>query len=219
MRRTEADWIAAQLLPAEPSFISPLLNIGSSTAAFREHKQPHIEGSIFAPLRRHGVDIVHTDLKQAPGVDVAGDLMDPEVHERLRARGFKAAISSNLLEHVRDPRAFARAIASLVVPGGLLVVTVPYSYPYHADPIDTGFRPTPAELAALFDGCTYVRGEVVRDTTYAADLTASGLRGLRGLVGALRPWGDIARAQRDRLRWLFRPFSTSCVVLRTPGAA
>lgn len=217
MRPTEAQWIAEQLLAADPSSISPLLNVGSSTAAFREHKQPHIERSIFAPLRDRGVDVVHTDLKQAPGVDIAGDLMAPAVQDQLRAHEFKAAISSNLLEHVHDPRAFARAIASLVVPGGLLVVTVPYSYPYHADPIDTGFRPTPQELAALFDGCTFVSGEIVRDTTYAADLVAGGLRSLRGVLGALRPWGEVARGQRDRLRWLFRPFSTSCVVLRTPG--
>ena len=30
--------------------------------------------------------------------------------------------------------------------GGLIFVTVPLSYPYHRDPIDTMFRPSLAEL-------------------------------------------------------------------------
>jgi hypothetical protein len=218
MRPTEAQWIAAQLADLTKHKASPLLNIGSSTAEFRTVKQPHIESVIFAPLRRQGIEVIHTDLKQEPGVDVAGDLMDPAVGAVLRAKRPKAALSSNLLEHVRDPAAFVRTMVSLVEPGGHVIVTVPCSYPFHADPIDTGFRPTPTELSALFPGCTQIRADLVTDVTYARELLGqSKRRALKSLVGALLPTGDVARARRDRLRWLFRPFTTSCVVMQTPA--
>ena len=222
MRPAEARWIADQLAGFAPDQISPLVNIGSSTAEFREVRQPHIERQIFAPLRARGVDVIHTDLKPDAGVDIAGDLADPEIQARLRARRPRAALTSNLLEHVTAPAELAHAIGALVEPGGVLVVTVPRSYPYHADPIDTGFRPAPDELAALFPGFALVRGEVVADSTYAGELFGHGLAGLaaglRSLAAAVRRRGEIARAYRDRLRWLFRPFTTTCIVLRRAPA-
>jgi SAM-dependent methyltransferase len=217
MRPAEARWIADQLAALPLAQLSPFLNIGSSTAEFREVRQPHIDGLIFAPLRRQGARIVHADLKQEPGVDIAGDLMTPAVQAQLRAVAPRIALSSNLLEHVTAPAAFAQVIGSLLAPGSHLIVTVPRSYPFHADPIDTGFRPTPTELAALFPGYALVRGDVVVDTTYGQELWAQGLAGLRkgvrSALGALRPRGNIGRTQRDRLRWLFRPYSTTCVLL------
>ncbi|MEJ7596862.1 MAG: hypothetical protein WKG01_03035 [Kofleriaceae bacterium] len=216
MRPTEAAWIANQLAALPIATISPFLNIGSSTAEFRERKQPHIDREIFAPLRAKGVEIIHADLKDAPGVDVAGDLADPQIQARLRERQPRAALSSNLLEHVRDPGQFARLMRSLVAPGGFVIVTVPRSYPFHADPIDTGFRPSPEELAALFPGTRLVVGEVVADSTYGAELWQRGpRRAVRSLLGALKPFGDAAKNRRDSLRWLVRPFTTSCVVLAT----
>lgn len=218
MRPTEARWIRRQLAGFAPRELSPLVNIGSSTREFREVRQPHIEAEIFAPLRAAGIEVIHTDLKPDNGVDIAGDLHDLDVQARLRARRPRAALTSNLLEHVTERTELARAIGALVEPGGLLIATVPRSYPYHADPIDTGFRPTPDELTALFPGFALVHGEVVADETYAGELFGHGLaglaRGARGLVAAVRRRGDIARAYRDKLRWMFRPFTTTCVVLR-----
>lgn len=222
MRPAEARWIAAQLAALPRAQISPLVNIGSSTREFREVRQPHIEALLFAPLRERGARVLHTDLKPEPGVDIAGDLGDPAVQAALRAHRPRAALTSNLLEHVTRPAELARAIGALVPPGGIVVATVPRSYPYHADPIDTGFRPTPAELAALFPGFALLRGEVVADSTYAGELFGDGLTGLgkgvRSLAAAVRRRGEIGRAYRDRLRWLFRPFTTTCVVLERNGA-
>ena len=130
--------------------VSPLLNLGSSTRAFREVAKPHIQRELFGPLAAAGVQVFHSDLKQADGVDLAGDILDPAVHGDLKARGFSCLLCSNLLEHVRDRAAVAAACEEIVGPGGLILATVPSSYPYHADPIDTGFRPAPAELAGLF---------------------------------------------------------------------
>jgi hypothetical protein len=215
MRVTEATWIASELARIGPEALSPLVNIGSSTEEFRTVRQPHIDRVIFAPLRAANVEVIHSDLKAQAGVDIAGDLLDPATQAAIRSRKPRAVLCSNLLEHVLEPKAFARAMTALLAPGGFAIVTVPRSYPFHADPIDTGLRPTPEEIANLFSDCELVRSEVVADVTYGDELRAKGVRrGVRQLLGAARPWGDAARAQRDRLRWLFKPFTTSCAVLR-----
>lgn len=220
MRPAEARWIARQLEQLPLDARSPLVNVGSSTSEFREVRQPHIDREVFAPLRAAGVQILHADLKPQAGVDIAGDLTDPGVQERIRALQPRVLLCSNLLEHVEDPATLARALRSLLVRGAVAIVTVPRSYPYHADPIDTGFRPTPDELAALFPGCSLRHAEVVEDVTLAQEWLHQGavgaLTALRTLTGALRPIGEPARAHRSRLRWLFKKFSTTCIVVQVP---
>lgn len=213
MRVTEARWIASRLAELSPEQCSPVLNLGSSTAEFRERRQPHIDELVFAPLRAAGITVIHADLKDAPGVDIAGDVLDPAVQQKLLMRTPRVVLSSNLLEHVTDRPTFARAMMALTPPGGRLIVTVPRSYPFHADPIDTGFRPSPDELAALFAQLRLTRGDIVADTTYAGELVRRGpRRALKALLGAVRP-GRVGRSYRDSLRWLHRPFTTTCIVL------
>src|SRR3954468_14196161 len=154
--------------------VSPLLNLGSSTRAFREVAKPHIQDELFGPLEAAGIRIVHSDLKQADGVDLAGDIFDPAIRAELRARKFKCLLCSNLLEHVRDRAAVAAACEEIVGPGGLILATVPSSYPYHADPIDTGYRPAPAELARLFADSEPLLAEELAGRTYAEDIGARG---------------------------------------------
>jgi hypothetical protein len=155
--------------------ISPLLNLGSSTRHFREVIQPHIESELFAPLREAGVKVVHCDLKEEDGVDFAGDILDPEVTRRLKEVGFKGILLSNLLEHVRDREAVALACEEIVGPGGYILATVPSSYPYHGDPIDTYYRPSPAELAKTFARSELLIAEEVAEPTYAEELKARGI--------------------------------------------
>jgi SAM-dependent methyltransferase len=155
--------------------ISPLLNLGSSTRHFREVIQPHIERELFAPLREAGVEVVHCDLKEDEGVDFAGDILDPKVICRLQTGGFKCVLLSNLLEHVRDREAVAVACEEIVGPGGFILATVPSSYPYHGDPIDTYYRPSPAELAKTFGRSELLIAEEVAEPTYAEELKALGL--------------------------------------------
>ena len=218
MRVSEAAWIASALADIPVAARGPLLNVGSSTAAFREKKQPHIDHLVFAPLRAAGVEVVHTDLKPEIGVDVAGDLREPTLQAALRARAAGVVLCSNMLEHVADPPGLARILRSLVS-AGHLVVTVPHSYPYHPDPIDTGYRPTPSEIGALFPDCEVIRAEIVEDTTLLGEFIQSGTSGLvsaaRLMCGALRPIALNGRIHRGRLPWLVRRFSASCVVLRT----
>jgi len=102
----------------------------------------------------------------------------------------------NILEHVQDARGFADIVSRLVPADGYLVVSVPHSYPFHADPIDTLFRPAPDEVVTMF-GPTFapVVAHTLVDTTWLQDLTrALGPRRLPGFFAR-----DLAKAAREAL--------------------
>jgi hypothetical protein len=157
----EAQWIAAAFAAMPDDELFPLINVGSSTYEHRAIDQPHIERDVFRPLAERRGQVVHVDAKAADGVDVVGDLVDPRFVARLRDQlAPRALLVSNLLEHVIDREAVAGSLVLLVRPGGVIVVTGPHRYPYHPDPIDTRFRPSPAEVHALFPG-TMVRTQTI----------------------------------------------------------
>lgn len=200
--------------------VSPLLNLGSSTRAFREAAKPHIQAELFGPLEASGIGIVHSDLKQADGVDMVGDIADPAFRAALAARGFRSLLCANLLEHVRDRRAVAAACEEIVGPGGLILATVPASYPYHADPIDTLYRPASAELAALFARSDPVLVEELAGRSYAEDMKVRG-QSLGGelartlgsaLIAPARPRSF--RARLSRWRWYARPYRVAIALVR-----
>lgn len=150
MFEAEARWLRCALDAFPSERLSPLLNLGSSSTQVRETIQPWIENQVFLPLRGRNVEAVHVDMRELPGVDVRADLTDPADVRRLRALRPRALLCCNLLEHVIEPERLAAHCLDLVAEGGLLFVTVPFSYPYHRDPIDTMYRPNPVELAGLF---------------------------------------------------------------------
>jgi hypothetical protein len=205
--RTEAGWLATQLGRYDAGSLSPLIHVGSSTRDFRVREQSWIHELIEVPLERAGVEIVNTDLKSADGVDIAGDLSDPAVSEAVRARSPRSVLCANILEHVADAAAFARACCDLVEPGGLLFVTVPRSYPRHDDPIDSLFRPSPPALHALFSGTELLVSETLDCGSFRDDLRRDPL--------------SYARHPRAFVRmspWLFKNYRVSCIVARKVAA-
>lgn len=215
MLEVEARWLRARLAELGDDELTPLLNLGSSDLQFRTVVQPWIDREVFAPLRARGTTVVHSDLKALPGVDIAADALGPEGLERLQAVGARALLCCNMFEHVTDRAALARRCAALVPGGGVLIVTVPYSYPYHPDPIDTYYRPDPEDMSReLFPELRCVRAEVVDGPTYAPEL----LRRPWLLVRDVRKWAGLRDSPSgtagSRLRWLLRPYRVSCAVLR-----
>lgn len=215
MRTEEAEVIGAIL--AEYSDLSPMVELGAESADFRAKRKPHIERAVHGPLARRGIRPVTSDLVDGPGIDISGDIFDPGVQDQLKAVGAKSLMCFNILEHVKDPKGFAEICNEIVKPGGVVFVSVPYKYPFHANPIDTMFRPTPEEIAALFPGYTLERAQIVRAGSHWDDLKS--LRGVarfvRGLVlpVSLTSW----RTAVHNLLWLFRPYEISIAALRKPA--
>jgi hypothetical protein len=216
---SEALRVREILLEAGVDRLSPLLNVGSSTAAFRRFDKPHIEAELFAPLDAAGVAVCHLDRKAGDGVDVSGDIFDPALRRELAARGFRCLLLCNVLEHVRDRAALAAACEEIVGAGGMILATVPSSYPYHADPIDTLYRPSAAELAALFRNSKSRRAETVAGRTYREAIQAAGSSVAREVcrtaLAALTAiaWPRSLASRAHRWLWYGRPYRVSLALL------
>jgi hypothetical protein len=216
MLAKEARWIGHALAPIETHELTPVLNVGSATSAFREQVQPWIEREIFAPLRARGVQVEHTDIQHGAGVDLVGDLSDNSFVNRLAARRYRSLLCCNLLEHVDKPAEVATKLQSLVMAGGFLVVTVPRSFPYHPDPIDTMFRPDAAQLSQLFPGCRLVEATILNCGTgwdYVDRNPMVLLSKIKRRLSTRKDHGGMS-GTTSFLPWLFRTFKQTCVLLQ-----
>jgi hypothetical protein len=219
VRPEEAAYLGAWLSRRSSAGLSPLIELGASTRAFLD-TYPYVERDVLGPLVQRGVRIVKTDLLPGPHIDIAGDIYDPAVRAKLKAVGAKCVLCCNIFEHVTDRETFARVCDEILSPGGTILVTVPQSYPLHMDPIDTYYRPKPAEIAQLFPGYVVLARETVVSGTAAGDMDTPWLDVLKVIRRALllRGGADASKARLHRLLWLFRHYRVSVAVLRKPMA-
>ncbi|MEI6429675.1 MAG: hypothetical protein WCO45_15015 [Pseudanabaena sp. ELA607] len=219
MLRKEAIWLGEVISKLEPEHLFPMLNLGSSNQYFREQAQPWINELVFQPAVNQGYKIIHTDLKSDVGVDLVGDLNDPNFIDLLNKQQVKSILCSNLLEHVNNKEQLCQIITAIIPEKGYLLITVPRDFPLHLDPIDTLFRPNVSELKAFFPDLTLVKGEIVVDGLLC-QVTATPAF-LYVLVMILRLLCPIYQPLRwlDSLRyslWLFRNVSATCAVFKKP---
>jgi len=216
MLANEAHWIGETLSRLQSRELSPVLNVGSATATFREQVQPWIDREIFSPLRKRGVVIEHLDIQRGDGVDLCGDLDDDNFVGQLFSRGYQSLLCCNLLEHVNDPASIASKLETILPSGGHLIVTVPNQFPYHPDPIDTMFRPSVYELSNLFANCHLLQGTLLDCGTgwdYVGRNPLVMLSKLKHRFKGLRDHGGI-RGSSSFVPWLFRTFRQTCVLLQ-----
>jgi SAM-dependent methyltransferase len=151
MFREESIWIKNALLKLKPkNGRDEVANIGSSTEHFRKSVQPHIHNNIIDTLSTAGWKVVNIDMKKEQGVDLVADVTKPGFAEQYKDR-FGLTLCTNLLEHVEDIKLVARNLVAITRSDGHILITVPYKYKIHFDPIDNGFRPTPQEIVNLFN--------------------------------------------------------------------
>lgn len=213
----EATWLGEHFAAIPAKQLSPLLNIGSGNEAFRRTQQPWIEEHLFTPLDQRAVNVSHLDIFPAPGIDIVGDPSDPEVLRTLGGMGLQSLVCANVLEHVTEPALFAANLLNLLPAGGLLFVTCPRAYPYHACPIDNLFRPDVEELHALFPDTRLLAGEVIGCGSFAGEIRRQPLLIPRLLLPVYKPtrWYGLIQ----RIPWLTRQYQASCVVLEKQIAA
>ena len=214
MLKEEAIWLADWIYRMPVKDVFPLCNIGSSTLEYRAKKQPFIDELIFKPARDKGLPVIHVDLKSARGVDIVGDISNPELIRKLSQYNFKSILCANILEHVKSPGELCSSLTSIIPNGSYLMVTVPYKYPYHPDPIDNMFRPTPLELADLFINTKTVKGEIVIGRSFIDELREEPIRIRKWLARLAMPYyhpmswlGNLAT-----INYLFSNYKVSCLI-------
>jgi hypothetical protein len=215
----EAKWFSRKMAALDPAALSPMLNVGSSSEQFRMVDQPYIDKYIFKPARERNVQVLHMDIEAAPGVDIVGDLAEPDFLRSLSEMQVRSVFCSNLLEHVRNREQIGEALSGVVPLGSYLFVSCPNKYPYHPDPIDTMFRPNVAELAALFPGTYIVNGSIVQGRTALGYLLNRPLvlakTVARLFIPFYKPRNWWIAVQHSP--WLFRRCKQTCLVLRKVG--
>ncbi len=217
MFKAEARWLREQVLSFANDTVSPLLNIGSSTKHFREVEQPWNEAELFAPLRARGIRVIHSDFREGDGIDIRADILGDADLPRLKALNAKAILCCNILEHVREPRKLAQRCLEIVGSDGPVFVTVPFSYPHHRDPIDTMYRPSPDELAALFAQAEMLRGEIVDvGESYRDQVKRRPWILMRHVLRAPVPFLGLTKWKRSmgKLYWLNHNYQVTAAVFR-----
>jgi hypothetical protein len=196
-----------------------LLNVGSSSEDFRKKIGPYIDEEIFAPIKKLNVKVTHFDLKDEEGVDIAGDIFDSAIQEKLKNLRPNLILACNLLEHLKqDMREQFPSIIDRIIGGnGIIIITVPHSYPLHLDPIDTYYRPSLEDLDLLFPEYDLIDSSIIVSSNYFSEFQALNLFAkLKIIVRIFTPfykpktWLCIMH----RLFWLFRPYLVSCVALQ-----
>ena len=217
MFKAEARWLREQILSFAPDAVSPLLNIGSSTKHFREVEQPWNERELFAPLKARAIRVIHSDFREGEGIDIRADILSDADLPRLKALNAKSILCCNILEHVREPQKLAQRCTEIVGSGGLVFVTVPHSYPHHRDPIDTMYRPSPDELAALFAPAEMLRGEILDvGESYRDQVRERPWILMRHVLRAPVPFLGLAKWKRSmgKLYWLKHNYQVTAAVFR-----
>lgn len=215
----ESVWIGENILELTLKVENPsVLNVGSSTKNFREVHQPHVYQNIFRVLMDKNIVVSHLDIKQDEGVDIVGDLNEPGFLQLIQAKKYSILLCSNLLEHILDPGKICQALENSVAQGGYIIVTGPYVYRHHNDPIDTMFRPSPEELHKMFPNCDLIKGEVLEiNDTFFRGLMRDPRELMVILIRLLTPfykftiWKNLVFKS---LPYLFTRFKVTCVILK-----
>lgn len=147
-------------------------------------------GQLAAPLGRLGYVYTNVDVSPSGPAAVRGDA------ERLPFGGdsFDLVVSSDTLEHFRDPFAAVAEVRRVLKPDGLFVVWVPFLHPFHGDDY---FRYTPLGLEFVME-----RGGM-KIESLAAPLWVCSVIGQALVV----------LARRLRMQWLERPIERTAARL------
>jgi hypothetical protein len=216
----ESEWIGRAFADLKLEEISPLINLGSATEKFRTSVQPHINKNIIAPLEDRGVSIIHSDLFDGDGVDIAGSIYDEAVFARLAGENPKSVLCSNMFEHVSNRRQLAESLSRMLPDNGYLIVTVPHSFPYHPDPIDSYFRPGLDDLKALLPEFEFISGDIVDCGTLIGRYRSSSQFMVAQILGSFVPFPPKRWIRNvHHWMWLLRQYKAACGVFRKTSNA
>lgn len=205
MKYEESVWINKKL--KEIPTPKKVLDVGSSTINFRTNFQNYIDENIFKYLRKNDAKIKYLDMKSDKGVDIVADV---SIKHFSIEEEFDLVLCCSLLEHVNDLDTTVKNISTTVGVGGYLIVTMPYKYQYHLDPIDNLNRFSPNKIRNLFWDFELISSDIVKAKSNPIFRT---LNQLRSIITATKKKNYPALKYNIR-HCLFRDSKVSCVLLR-----
>ena len=123
-------------------------------------------------------------------------------------------ILANVLEHIPSfaREEFLNKIYLKMDKGDALIITVPNDYPYHADPIDTMYRPHPDDLVAIIP-LDWRERHLIVSGSYREEFLRMGV--FKRVRKLLKPLWILQKPtkwlENHRLLYLFKPYKISIV--------
>jgi len=159
--------------------------------------------------RKRAANVVALDLYDHPGIGVCANadalpFADASVD---------MVISRSALEHMSNFNGAIHEMQRVLKPGGLLLVVVPFIYPYHPEPHDLA-RWSHVGLAQAFDTCERIESGSYRGphatmyrllTSYSAWATSFGVYPLQVALETLYEWAFLPLKVADVLYGRYRP--------------
>ena len=192
-----------------------IINLGSGNVEQLKKTKPWVSKNVFEIFKKQKAKILHIDAENFPGVDIVQDLSEPNSLSFCdKLKGSKLFILANVLEHIpkKAHADFLKKIYGKMKSKDGLMITVPYDYPYHADPIDTLYRPTPEDLHKLLP-LTWLEGEIVSAGSYREEFRHMNI--LKRIRKLLKPLWFFQKPSKwlenHRLFYLFKNYRITIV--------
>lgn len=145
----EITWTINQLNVHLTNEHNTCLDIGSDSIDYRTKYQPWNQ-SFYDYLESKQITIKTMDMEKTANPDYLHNIINPFN----TTNKFDIIIVTHLLEHIPilQLNDVVNNIERLINKNGIIIVSIPHNYPYHAMPIDNGWRPIPKELIKIFNG-------------------------------------------------------------------
>ncbi len=128
----------------------------SNTRSFLERLQAHIHGDTLdlgagtgkyrEIIKKQAKTYTALDGEPGPNIDIVGDVHALPFPDA----SFDTVISTQVMEHVKEPWRMVEEIARILRPGGVCLLTAPFMLQFHADPCDY-YRYTTEGARHLFE--------------------------------------------------------------------
>lgn len=166
MLKNESLWIK-KFVPsiiAEDAF--PVLNVGSSTSHYRKIAQPHVQENIFSQFTDEKSQVIHLDMKTDEGVDLIGNLYDPQFLHKIKKLKIKTIFCNNILMYLDEEsrRKLAEIFYNIIPEGGYLLISNSHIFPAAPDPKEEYYRDGAMDMYKnLFSKFKLIASEDVED--------------------------------------------------------
>lgn len=212
----ESLWVKEKINELNFSKGTKFLNFGAQNNNYLKY-QKYIQENVYEPIIKKKYKLINFDLKPGNGIDIYGDLRDLTIFYKLKRLDCECVLLFNVLEHLYDISSFVNLLSKLMDRGDIIMITVPYKFPYHEDPIDNGFRPKPDELIEMFKDFIPLDSKIIIDHKYIFYLCTNYRVLLKFLFRLLTPFYKYKKWKTNilpKLLWMFKNFQVSCVILK-----